>query len=732
MQTRLPRHTVVLLGIGHTNAHVLRMWKMKPIKDAQLICVSNKWKASYSGMLPGVLAGQYPEERMEIDLARLTVTCGARLVVGEATGIDLEKRWLLFDDRPEIPFDVLSIGIGSVPATGGIELNDSLLPIKPMQTFLPRLEASLQQLCDNIPDREIRLSVVGAGAGGTEIAFCLPARLRKWFPNRKFDVSLVTSNSNVASGCHDATVRLVEAELRSAGITAVCGKRVTRVANGTMTLDDGETRDIDLAIWATGATAPPLLSKLGLETDERGFLLTQPDLRVLGDHPIFAVGDTGTMRDSPTKKAGVFAVRQGPVLWRNIPRTLKKQKLETYQPQNDFLTLLNLGDNRAIAQYKGRAFRGKWCWKLKDYIDSKFMDKYQDYKPMEMKWEPPDEESQMRCTGCGGKVGGSVLSRVLRRLDVPQNEHVLVGLDAPDDAAVIQSPGGRPMTVTADFFTAPVDDPYIVGRVAALNSASDVFAIGAKPIAAIALVTVPLGSPRRQEQVLYETLAGSLHEFRRMGCSLAGGHTIEGPTLTVGYTVLADQGTVSPRTKGQLRPGDKLVLTKPLGSGILLAAHMQALCRGEWMQELLKAMLFSNEHPAAIAERHDISGLTDVTGFGFAGHLLEMLKAANARAEIQLDSVPLLSGTAEMVAAGIESTLAPANRDAESSISVNEQNRERPEYAALFDPQTCGGLLMGVSEQGAGALIAEMKSSGIPAAIVGHITEDGPERLRVV
>lgn len=740
MQTKLPKHNVVLLGIGHTNAHVLRMWRMNPIKDAQLICVSNYWKASYSGMMPGVLAGQYETERMEIDLVRLCASSGARLIVDEVTGIDHERRSLLFRDRADIPFSVLSIGIGSVPSMSGVQSESgTLLPIKPMQTFLERLETKLGSLAAEITDRPIRLSVIGAGVGGTEIAFCLRARLEKLFPQQPIDLSLITSASHVATGCIPATVKLVESELSARNIQAVTGRRVQTVGKHELALSDGSKHDCDLAIWATSATAPTLLTELGLETDDRGFLFTRTDLRAIGQEDIFVVGDSGTIKERPTRKAGVYAVRQGPILWRNIKELVQAKKpseakVQRYQPQTDFLTLLNLGDGTAIAQYKGRAFKGGWAWRLKDYIDSKFMRMYQDYKPMEMKWEPPDEETMMRCTGCGGKVGGSVLSRVLHRLDVPQNEHVIVGLDEPDDAAVVQSPGGRPMTVTADFFTAPVDDPYIVGRIAALNSASDVFAIGAKPLAALAIITIPFGTPRRQEQVLYETLAGSMHEFRQMDCSLVGGHTIEGPNLTVGYTVLADQGTDKPRMKSLVRPGDKLVLTKPLGSGILLAAHMQALCKADWMAELNETMLLSNQLAASLVDRFDIAGLTDVTGFGLAGHLIEMLKPSKLSARLSLDMTPLISGTAEMLASGIESTLAPANKDNEAFVQCPEKLRSRPEFAALFDPQTCGGLLLGVAESEVSGFLEELQSqSNIVAAVIGEVVEGkGQTQLEIV
>jgi selenide,water dikinase len=278
-----------------------------------------------------------------------------------------------------------------------------------------------------------------------------------------------------------------------------------------------------------------------------------------------------------------------------------------------------------------------------------------------------------------------------------------------------------------------LDDPYLVGRIAALNSASDVFALAGKPLAALALATVPLGSSDQQQRMLYEVLAGALEEFRRMSATLVGGHTIEGPQLTVGFTVLAEQGNSRPRVKGGLRAGDRLILTKPLGTGILLAAHMQARCRAPWMERLLPAMLLSNQAAASLVDEFDIEGLTDITGFGLAGHLLEMLQAANVSAELTLQQIPLLPGVAELHAQGVESTLAPANRTAEAQILISEPQRESPLYAVLFDPQTCGGLLMGVPEQHADAVLARLaQQSDIPSAIIGRILPPDPEKPRIM
>ncbi len=733
VNTTLPNKKVVLLGAGHTNAHILRMWRMSPPQDARLTCVSNFPQATYSGMLPGTLAGLYPPDRMEIDLVRLCVSVGARLIVDEVVGLDARQQQLLFADRPPLPFDVLSIGIGSVPRRDPDQvLDETVLAIKPMQTFLDRLAARIDDLLQTIGDRPLRVAIVGAGVAGLEITFCLPQGLRSLAEDRPVELTLVDQNDGVGSGLDAPTLALVRRELASQNVDLQLGRRVMQVKNGQIEFDTGSSLTADLVLWVTSADSPELLQKFGLPVDQRGFLRTRSTLQSVAAPHVFVVGDSGTIDGEESPKAGVYAVRQGPILWNNIQRSLRNQPLQPYEPQHDFLKLLATGDRRAILSFRGIAARGGWCWRLKRFIDERFMDKYQDYRPMERSVASTDHDnvSVMRCAGCGGKVGGSVLRHVLSRLEIPPNDRVLVGLEKPDDAAVIAT-DGQPITVTTDFFAAPLDDPYLVGRIAALNAASDVFAMGARPHSALAMATIPVGKPPAQEQLLYELLAGSNRELSAMGATLVGGHTIEGPQITLGFTLLADTPR-QPRTKNLLRPGDVLVLTKPLGTGVLLAAHMRAECRAEWFGPLLESMLLSNQSAAETADRFDVRGMTDVTGFGLAGHLIEMLRAAGAHAELRIDRIELLPGTADLIATGVESTLAPANRAVEADINVPETCRQLPSYPALFDPQTSGGLLLGIAETDAEAFCRSLaEQSNVGVAIVGHVVGAGHDRQRL-
>lgn len=735
MNETLAEREVVLLGVGHTNAYVLKQWRMAPLPGARLTCISDFALATYSGMLPGTLAGLYPPERMQIDLVRLCAAAGARLLCAQVTGLDLEGRQVLLAGRPSVPFDVLSIGIGSVPRRDvPIENQQLVLAIKPMQTFLERLRTQLEQLLAE-GRQELRLAVVGGGAGGVEIAFCLPRYVEANFPGVSCQLALIERGQALLGGSPQRTARLAERELRRRGVRLLLGRGVSRVAEAGLLLDDGSQQDADLVIWATSAAAPPLLRSLGLPTDEQGFLLTRPTLQTVADAPVFAVGDSGSVAGYPRPKAGVYAVRQGPVLWENIRRLLHGEPLRPYVPQRGFLSLLAMGDGEAILSYKGLAAHGRWCWRLKDRIDSRFMDMYQDYRPaMAHARAAAPASPPMRCAGCGAKLGGSVLAAVLRRLEIPPSEHVLLGLETPDDAAIVRPPAGRPVVATVDFFTAFLDDAWLVGRVAALNSLSDVFALGATPLAAMAMATIPSGPPRRQEQLLYELLAGALEEFRRAGATLVGGHTIEGSPTTIGFSVLADAGEAPALLKGGLRPGDALVLTKPLGTGILLAAHREARLRATWLDSLLASMLTSNGPAAAVARAHAVRAMTDVTGFGLAGHLLEMVRASRVSARLHLASLPLLPGTLELAAAGVASTLAPANRAAEAAIDAPPLLRQQPAYGVLFDPQTSGGLLIGVPPDGVASLVKALPAAGHAAAcVIGEVVECPDEpRLTLV
>ena len=549
-------------------------------------------------------------------------------------------------------------------------------------------------------------------------------------PNRPIEITLVTANDRVGNQLLESTQKIIRRQLEARQIKFLTGQRVSSVKEDGLELADGSLVQADAILWATGAAPPALLDKLSLEMDAAGFVATLPTLQSKTDDHIFAVGDSASIVDSPVPKAGVYAVRQGPVLWNNINRMLWHPPLEKYEPQPGFLKLLNTGDGKAIAEYKGFSFHTAWAWKLKERIDAKFMAMYQNYEPMQMAIPEPESDHVMRCLGCGGKIGSELLGQALHDLKIPPHEDVVIGLEHPDDAAVIKTHDNR-VTVTTDFFASPMNDPYLVGRIALLNSASDCFVMGAQPTAALAIVQLPVGHPRSQLRMMREMMSGSVEELAKMGATIVGGHTIEGPLLTIGFTVLGRQLT-DPKTKGQLKSGDRLILTKPLGSGVMLAALMRCLLPGATYSSLVHTMLQSNQIALRLVREFQISGITDVTGFGLAGHLAEMLSASQQSAILQLDRVPKLMGCQSLLDEGLESSLAPDNRLVSQRVDLQIDDLNSSRNAILFDPQTGGGLLFGVSENRADSVLSFLQNEGFAEAIViGEVVSCITEKPRL-
>jgi len=349
----------------------------------------------------------------------------------------------------------------------------------------------------------------------------------------------------------------------------------------------------------------------------------------------------------------------------------------------------------------------------------------------------------MRCGGCGAKVGVSVLNRVMARLregdylpkDPPE---VLLGLEAPDDCAVL-APSTNPSVHTVDFFRSLIDDPYVFGQVAANHALSDCHAMNAQPVGALAIAVVPYGLDAKVEESLFQMMAGAAKALKETDCALLGGHSCEGADLSLGFAVTGTSATVAAPAasapgadetlkKSGLAAGDVLILTKPLGTGVLFAANMRGQAAGSWMVEATGHMVTSNRIAAAILAEHGAGACTDVTGFGLLGHLYEVASASQAKVRIHMDAVPLLSGALELVGRGIFSSLQPANLRLKRSVANEAQALGHPTYPLLFDPQTAGGLLAGVPAAQADACIAALRKAGYQsAAVVGEVVERIPE-----
>jgi len=736
---------IVLIGGGHSHVGVLRNFAMNPIPGVRLNLICRDTHTPYSGMLPGYIAGHYSYDDVHIDLSRLAEFAGARFYRSEAIDIDRTNQRVICRDRPAIPYDLLSINIGSTPRVDQVAgAEDHSVPVKPINRFNNRWQTLLERMENH--EGELNVAVVGGGAGGVELTLAMQYRLRNELGAMGKDPEAARFHLFNASDqllpTHNSSVRRrFESVLQERGVNVHERTRIEQVNNRQLVASSGATFEADEVLWVTQAGGAEWLTGTGLELDEGGFIRVRDTLQTVTDPNIFAAGDIATMVNHPREKAGVFAVRQGKPLAENLCRAVHGKTLKDYHPQKQWLALISTGDQYAVASRGAMGFAGEWVWRWKDWIDRRFMAKFNNLPAMseDSKDDPTSgialssEEAQqaisavaMRCGGCGAKVGSTVLSRALNSLQPIERDDVLVGLHAPDDAAVVRVPDGMAMVHTVDFFRAFIDDPYIFGQVAANHSLGDLFAMGAEAQSATAVATVPYGLESKVEDVVYQMMAGAVQTLNEAGCALVGGHTGEGKELALGF---AANGYIDPETvmsKGGMKPGDVLILTKPVGTGTLFAAHPRLEAKGRWIDSALASMLVSNQKAARCIHEHGAQACTDVTGFGLLGHLVEMTRPSGVDAELDLSAIPVLPGAEETAASGILSSLQPANVRLRRAIRNQEEVVNHPRYPLAFDPQTAGGLLASVPADQADACVAELKALGYPeTAIIGRVKEKG-------
>jgi len=745
---------IVLVGGGHSHVGVLRHFAMQPLPGVRITLICTDAHTPYSGMLPGYVAGHYNYDDVHIDLSRLAQFAGARFIRAEVIGMDRAGRRLLLHERPALRYDLVSINIGSTPQVDAVPgAADHAVAVKPIHRFNQRWLALLERLRDHAGPATI--AVVGGGAGGVELLLAMQYRLRAVLRERGRDPDalvfhLFTADAGVLPTHNQAVQRRFTRVLRERGVHLHTGAAVREVQGGRLRPQGGQWFDADEIVWVTQAGGADWLQGTGLALDERGFIRVNDALQSVDDPLVFAAGDVASMDSRVLEKAGVFAVRMAAPLARNLRLALARQVLRPYRPQRHWLALISTGDRYAIASRGVLSFAGAWVWRWKDWIDRRFMRRFSEFPRIETTPASspaadamvltPDESAQalsaiaMRCGGCGAKVGASVLSRALAALVPKPNDAVLIGLHAGDDAAVVRVPPGKAMVHTVDFFRAFIEDPYVFGQIAANHALGDIFAMGAEPQSATAIATVPPGLEDKVEDQLRQMMSGAVQVLDAAGCVLVGGHSGEGSELALGFAVngLVDASLHGVLRKGGMQRGDVLVLTKPIGTGTLMAAHARLVARGRWVQGALDMMRQSSQAGARVLRAHGATACTDLTGFGLLGHLIEMTRASGVDARLSLSALPLLEGAQECVAQGIVSSLQASNVRLRRALHNQQAYGDHPRYPLLFDPQTAGGLLASVPAAQALACIDALREAGYAqAAVIGQVLAQGDAQAPV-
>lgn len=658
---------------------------MKPHKrpKGRITLVSSNSASLYSGMVPAYVAGIDQRDQISINVRWLAQQAQVDFVQAEIVGLQPDGE-LLINNRAALQFDWLSLNVGAITNRQHFQ---QAISIKPLESGLKAVTKQ-DPGADNPSPEPFR--IVGAGLAAIELAFSL----RQRWPNRKL----------ILHTKHSSLDKSVIQHLQQAGIT----------------ISTEPAPDTANTLLCTGSHAPSWLEASGLPCDDKGRVKTDTTLQVM-DHPkIFAAGDCAVIEHHQRPASGVWAVRASNPLANNLERLSRQQALRSWRPQQRALQLLGCpmpGQTPSAWLIWGSVWAGphRWIWRWKRHLDQRFMGMLQPNDSM-VSAESDAGINAMACRGCAAKLPAAPLEQALQRCGVGE-----LGQQPEDAQPIGTSEKGTTVLSSVDGFPALIPDPWLNGRLTALHACSDLWASGARSTKAHAIVTVPAIDHSHQIELLSQTLAGVRSALNEQGADLIGGHTMESrqPSATpsaldlqLSLSVTGETPTgAKPWSKGPIKQGDVLLLSRGLGSGVMFAAAMQGRCDPWHLDACLKQLGTSQHsrlHELFTLQAEDpgcIHACTDITGFGLLGHLNEMLAASPATCvDLWIEKIPSFEGALALLKSGLASTLAPSNRRALASLGSRvraiqhsedvSNNLEAGLEALLVDPQTCGPLLV--------------------------------------
>ena len=701
---------LVLIGAGHTHCLFIKMWAMKQNPTVRITLINPDPVASYTGMLPALIAGKVSRAEAQVDLFMLCRAIEGRLILDSVEKIDKDNNFVLCASGRKIFFDAVSINVGSASSPGIVGLDRHGLSARP----LAKLEESWSKFLRKSVEskKSPKICLIGGGIASAELAFAMRiALIRNGVHNSKITI---IERDRVFKDLKPSQKVFLRKKLSSKNIEILEFSPVQEVLNNGVILKDGLRISGDLVVSCVGALPNPIITNSGLES-VCGFASVEKTLKIKNLVNGFAVGDCADFPSNSIRKSGVYAVRQAPILHQNILNFFSKKLLKNFSPQKDHLKLLVYTDNEAILLRNGLAFSGRVFWKFKKYIDRKFINDFSRLKNMEIK---TDERflkinKEMLCGGCGSKVGNSTLEMALKNIsNKNRSKHILSEIG--DDAAVLKF-GSIYQTLTTDHLRSFTSDPWLLSKITAIHSLGDIWAMGSDPKLALSTIIIPESSEVIQARTMEEIIDGANSVFQKEQVSIVGGHTSLGSELVIGFSV-GGLSNKKPITVRAAKEGDQLILTKPLGSGVLLAGEMRFMSEGKDIEALYREMSKPQSEVAKILRVYS-NAMTDITGFGLVGHLYNICKQSKLSAKIMIDQIPVYRGVRELVERGVRSSI--FNENMKYSKYMFFENNKKSEI--LFDPQTAGPFLATVPETKVNDLLRKTRDLNFSCKVIGEI-----------
>lgn len=684
--------SIVLVGGGHAHAVALaRGLRADPAAGIGLTIVAKDLAAPYSGMLPGVISERYRPEEAHVDMLRLARAAGASVIHGTATGIDREKRLLLLADRPPLPYDILSLDVGIQPDVAGIEGAELATTVKPIGSLLDKVGRLVAATWERP-----RLAVVGGGAAGVELAFALHKR----FENAAKTIVLVTRDDLLAgmpAGLREAMrTRLVER-----GIELVTGFDVTRIDAAGLEAVDGRRIAADDVLLNTAAAAPAWFRATGLDLDAHGFIAVGPTLQSTNDPAIFASGDCAAMVETPRPKAGVYAVRQGPYLARNLEAAAlrlqgRRAALKSYRPQRQALAILSTADGRAMASRGPFWAEGEWVWLWKNRLDTGFVTGINELR-RPIGSSPPEPAASV----------------VLPDRGEPWPRHVAISeADGEVSATSVMALG--------QF----IDDHHLWAALAALTALGPLHAAGVTPDKlSIALCLGDLPT-RQDEAALAAAEAGIRWALEPHAVALEAMAVTAGATPSITLTARGRSRPEMLMSLSGAKPGDLIVVTRPVGSGLAFAAdRLGSLPAADWIR-LQRQGRWPNGDAARVLRAVGASACAHVGASGLGGAISAIAARSQVAASIRLGDLEPLPWLRPLADDHCDE-LVGGNRGLADRV-VGTRGLSAWERALMFAPEIVGGLVAAVPREEWQEAGWQLSDADVRAFVAGRFVERMP------
>ena len=670
---------LVLIGGGHANVQVLKKLSMNRIKGLHTILISEHYEATYSGMTPGYLHKDFSKEEISIDLQRLCFNAGATFIKDKVVKIETNSQKLELQSFPLIDYDLLSINTGSISNVKKINIDTSskCFSVKPIGSLVK----NMKQIDQIIKNKKSKIAIIGGGIASYELAFSLIRRYEN-----SLEITILGKNLLNEKNLNQRTKNYLRVIAKNLNIKEYLGE-VVSISETYLTLKNGKTIDCNFSLLSTGANIEKWLLESELKKDESGFIAVDEYLLSTNYKNIFVTGDACSIENHIRAKSGVMAVRQGEILKENIFLKLIGKTLIKYRPQKNWLYLIGTYKEHALLNYFFLSFHGRWCWKLKVWIDKNFINKFKFTKDLKMNKKDFElensEETKMYCQGCGSKVSKNTLISYLKNMN---NNNIELA-----DSSVIYNKSLKTLQTIDHIKLFSSLNPFDFGKISYLHSQNDILAAGGIVKSLSVSLGVPFSKNSIEKFYLEYFMDGIRSEADKDKCIITSGHSYQ--SREPGITLTLNGEIESRASKNSAREGDLIYLSKPLGAGYLLAAYFNnsEMLSSDDFEKIIRNLKLGNIFAVSSARNSDSQTMTDISGYGLSSHLIDICLSSNLSSELFINKDILVNTNLNLLKIFQSTGFENNYKFSRKFIEISENH---PLKNILYDPQTNGPMLI--------------------------------------